>query len=195
MPGYIEEIAEAERIAEPEEQAILAPVVPGMSYEAIHNLSQGSPRGPDAGLVTTVRRTATIRAGTRMVKLLSGRQVGAYLHGRRPAGFCYREFDLTPLRTPAELSLLFGDAMTAEPAPSASACAGARSIRPTTRTASPRRAWVSSASSEGSTSHGCPRPRSARSATSIGRIRSPPPDRTSPMSSSRAARLTRGQRA
>jgi hypothetical protein len=101
-------------IAEPEEQAILAPVTPGMSYEAIHHMSQGPLRVPDTGQITTIRRTVTIRPGTRMIKPLSARQVGAYLHGRRPSGFCYREFDLTSLRTPAELSLLLGDAATPE---------------------------------------------------------------------------------
>jgi hypothetical protein len=104
----------ATTITEPEEQAILAPVAPGISYEAIHHLSQGPLRVPDTGHITTIRRTATVRSGTRMIKLLSGRQVGAYLRGRRPSGFCYREFDLGPLRTPADLSLLLGDAMTAE---------------------------------------------------------------------------------
>jgi len=114
----VENLAEfAAGISAPEEQAILAPVVPGISYEAIHHLSQGPLRSPDTGQITTIRRTATIRPGTRMIKLLSARQVGAYLHGRRPYGFCYREYDLAGLRTPAELSLLLADAVTPEPAP------------------------------------------------------------------------------
>jgi hypothetical protein len=52
-----------------------------------------------------------------MIKLLSARQVGTYLHGRRPAGFCYRQYDLGPMRSSAELALLLGDATTAASAP------------------------------------------------------------------------------
>jgi hypothetical protein len=104
-------------IGEPEEQALLAPVTPGMSFEAIHHLSQSQLRVPDRGQISTIRRTATIRPGTRMIKLLSARQLGAYLHGRRPAGFCYREFDLAGLRAPAELSLLLADTSAPEQAP------------------------------------------------------------------------------
>lgn len=111
------ELRQAESVAEPEEQPILAPVTPGMSYEAIHALSQGPLHGAVAAQITTIRRTATIRPGTRMIKLLSARQVPAYLHGRRPAGFCYREFDLAPVRASAELALLLGDAVTPASAP------------------------------------------------------------------------------
>jgi hypothetical protein len=113
--GDVEELAEVAGISEPEEQAILAPVIPGMAYEAIQHLSQRPLRVPDIGQITTIRRTATIRPGTRMIKLLSARQLGGYLQGRRPAGYCYREFDLAALRTPAELSLLLGDAARTEP--------------------------------------------------------------------------------
>jgi len=115
--AHFENLAEfAGNIADPEEQAILAPVVPGVSYESVHHLSQSQLRAPDAGQISTIRRTATIRPGTRMIKLLSARQVSAYLQGRRPSGFCYREFDLGPLRSSTELSLLLGDAATHEPA-------------------------------------------------------------------------------
>ena len=117
ITGGVDALPGVESIAEPEEQPILAPVTPGMSYEAIQDLSQGPLRGPEAGPITTIRRTATIRPGTRMIKLLSPRQVGTYLHGRRPAGFCYREYDLAPMRSPADLALLLGDATTPEFAP------------------------------------------------------------------------------
>jgi hypothetical protein len=106
--GGVEELTRAESVALPEEQPILAPVTPGMSYEAIHDLSQGPLRGPDASHISTIRRTAAIRPGTRMIKLLSGRQVASYLHGRRPAGFCYREYDLAPIQSSMELPLLLG---------------------------------------------------------------------------------------
>src|SRR5262245_7545832 len=85
-----------------------------MTYERIHGLSQTPLRPPDVDQITTIRRTATIRAGTRMIKLLSARQLSAYLQGRRPAGFCYREFDLSPLQSSADLSLLLADSMTTD---------------------------------------------------------------------------------
>lgn len=100
-------------LAEPEEQALLAPVTPTVSWAAVHALSQTrmrEPRGPaEVEQVTVIRRTATIRRGTRMIKLLSSRQFGGYLHGRLPGGFCYRAFDLMTLPGPASLSMLTGD--------------------------------------------------------------------------------------
>jgi hypothetical protein len=113
----VEELARTETVAEPEEQPLLAPVTPGMSYEAIQDLSQGPLRGSVGTQITTIRRTAAVRSGTRMIKLLSARQVATYLHGRRPAGFCYREYDLAGMRASAELALLLGDATTPANAP------------------------------------------------------------------------------
>jgi hypothetical protein len=60
-------------------------------------------------VVAAIRRSATIRRGTRMVKVLSARQLLGYLHGLLPGGFCYREYDVAHLRTPAELGVLRGD--------------------------------------------------------------------------------------
>jgi hypothetical protein len=103
-------------ISEPEEQPLLAPVTPGMSWAYVHSLGQipvHGPHSPEAELITAIRRTAKIRRGTRMIKLLSHRQLGAYLHGRLPSGFCYRAVDVAHLRTPAELVMLTGD--TARP--------------------------------------------------------------------------------
>ncbi len=108
------DVMETPAVAEPEEQAILAPVTPGMSFESVQNLSQSPPRSAEASQIATIRRTATIRPGTRMIKLLSTRQLGAYLNGRRPAGFCYREFDLDVLRSSGVLSLLLADSMTTD---------------------------------------------------------------------------------
>ena len=97
-------------LAEPEEQPLLAPVTPTMNWAAVHSLSQSRPRGPaDVEQVTVIRRTATIRRGTRMIKLLSSRQFSGYLHGRLPGGFCYRACDLTMLGGPGVLSMLTGD--------------------------------------------------------------------------------------
>jgi hypothetical protein len=44
-----------------------------------------------------------------MMKVLSGRQAAGFLRGWSPAGFCYREYDIAHLRTPADLALLRTD--------------------------------------------------------------------------------------
>ena len=96
---------------EPDQDSpLLAPVTPGTSWDSVHALSQTPLRDPRDPIIA-IRRTATIRAGTRMVKLLSERQLSAYLHGRRPSGFCYRESDLVRLRAAGDLAVLLGDAM------------------------------------------------------------------------------------
>jgi hypothetical protein len=105
-------------LAEPEEQPLLAPVSPNMSFSGVHALTQTrlrEPRGPDdVQEIAIIRRSATIRRGTRMIKLLSSRQFSAYLHGRLPGGFCYRAFDLTSLHGPGPLNMLTGDANSVE---------------------------------------------------------------------------------
>src|SRR5512138_814925 len=84
-----------------------------MSWDAVHAMSQTPLRSADDP-VTAIRRTATVRRGTRMIKLLSARQLSAYLHGRRPSGFCYREHDLALLRGSSDLALLLGDDRSAD---------------------------------------------------------------------------------
>lgn len=108
-------------LAEPEEQPLLAPVTPDLTWSWVHSLTQRPLRpshlpatgeaadGADAEPVTVLRRTATIRRGTRMIKLLGGQQLGAYLYGRLPHGFCYRAYDLAHLRSGPDLALLTGD--------------------------------------------------------------------------------------
>lgn len=100
---------------EPEEQPLLAPVTQEMSWEWVHGHTQQALR-PDgsASVVTIMRRTATIRTGTRMIKLFTGRQLGGYLFGRLPSGFCYRAYDLSHLRTSTDLALLTVDATAAD---------------------------------------------------------------------------------
>src|ERR1700754_2556493 len=104
--------ADAFTLAEPEEQPLLAPVTPTMSWASVHAMSQTrlrEPHGPaDVEEITVIRRTATIRRGTRMIKLLSSRQFSQYLHGRLPGGFCYRAVDLTSMHGPAALAMLTG---------------------------------------------------------------------------------------
>ena len=53
--------------------------------------------------------TSRIRRGTRMLKILSGRQLAGFLRGWLPQGFCHREYDVAHLRTPADLAVLKTD--------------------------------------------------------------------------------------
>ncbi|GIH12568.1 hypothetical protein [Rugosimonospora africana] len=92
----------------PAEQPLSAPLSRNLSWSAVHALSQ-SRRNVDDELVARIRLSAKIFRGTRMVKVLSGRQLAGHLHGWLPQGFCYREFDVAHLRTPAELSVLRSD--------------------------------------------------------------------------------------
>jgi hypothetical protein len=71
----------------------------------VHRMAQ-TPRRGEESVITGIRQTAQIRRGTRMVKVLSARQLAGHLHGWLPYGFCYREYDIAHLRTPAELRLL-----------------------------------------------------------------------------------------
>ncbi|HEX6686517.1 MAG TPA: hypothetical protein VF062_27345 [Candidatus Limnocylindrales bacterium] len=92
------------------ETILHAPVRRGMSWESLHRLSQVPPRDEaSAELIGAVRASATIRRGTRMVKPLNASGVAAVLKGQLPHGFCYREWDVAHLRTPAELSILTGE--------------------------------------------------------------------------------------
>src|SRR5262245_37952575 len=104
---------------EPDEQPLMAPVTRAMSWNAVHAYSQTPPREPSdlAGIsfLAEIRLSAKIRVGTRMIKVLSARQFGAYLQGRRPGGFCYRAYDLVGLRTTEELAMLTGDAGQPDP--------------------------------------------------------------------------------
>jgi hypothetical protein len=87
-----------------------APVSRVITWDYLQRLSQTQPRGEQiGGLLSGVRASATVRRGTRMVKPLSARQVGGYLSGWQPQGFCYREYDIAHLRTPTDLAILRGD--------------------------------------------------------------------------------------
>ncbi len=100
-------------VAEPDEAPLLAPVTVDMSWSRVHALTQSPPhRRPvlaSTDALVCIRRSALIRTGTRMIKLLTARQLGGYLLGRRPGGFCYRSYDVAALRTAAELAMLTGD--------------------------------------------------------------------------------------
>ncbi|GIH09101.1 hypothetical protein Rhe02_71680 [Rhizocola hellebori] len=91
------------------ESPLQAPLSRGLTWERIHRLSQSPPREQRVGdAVAAVRASATIRRGTRMVKPLSSLGVAAVLKGQLPHGFCYREWDIAHLRTPAEQAVLTG---------------------------------------------------------------------------------------
>jgi hypothetical protein len=92
----------------PDEDALSVPVARGVSWAGVHRLSQ-TPRVATTPQLASLRQSVTIRRGTRMVKVLSGRQLAGHLRGWLPQGFCYREADLAHLRTPADLSILRSD--------------------------------------------------------------------------------------
>lgn len=94
---------------QPGERTLSVPIFRDVSWANVHGLSQ-VPRATTSDLLTSVRSSIDIRRGTRMVKVLSGRQLAGHLHGWLPQGFCYREFDIAHLRTPAELAILRSDA-------------------------------------------------------------------------------------
>ncbi len=93
------------------ESALSVPLSRGMTWQRVHALSQSLPRDHNtASLLAQIRATATVRRGTKMVKPLTALGVSAVLKGQLPHGFCYRECDLAHLRTPADLSIVTGEA-------------------------------------------------------------------------------------
>jgi hypothetical protein len=111
VPAADVDVLEGQRPPAPDEP-LRVPLSRTMSWASVHRLSQ-TPRGSD--LVAAIRDTAGIRRGTRMVKVLSGAQLAEYLHGALPYGFCYREYDIAHLRTPADLAVLRSDSSEAGP--------------------------------------------------------------------------------
>jgi hypothetical protein len=90
------------------EAPLQVPLSRAHGWSEVHGMTQTPARGGDATMAA-IRQTATIRRGTRMVKVLSARQVAGHLRGWLPYGFCYREYDVAHLRTPEELRLLRAD--------------------------------------------------------------------------------------
>jgi hypothetical protein len=105
VPGIEVDVIEGHRPPPPEEP-LCAPLSRAMSWTSVHRLSQTP--GPN-DLLAAIRASAVIRRGTRMVKVLSGEQLALHLHGALPSGFCYREYDIAHLRTPADLAVLRND--------------------------------------------------------------------------------------
>jgi hypothetical protein len=92
----------------PYDQPMHVPLCRALSWASIHRQSQ-APRHRVGATLSAIRHSARIRRGTRMVKVLSPGQLAGYLHGWLPQGFCYREYDIAHLRTPADLAVLRSD--------------------------------------------------------------------------------------
>ncbi|MEH1016704.1 hypothetical protein V6U90_26840 [Micromonospora sp. CPCC 206060] len=90
------------------EAPLLAPVHRNRGWADLHRLSQ-QPAAADDPVVAALRASARIRRGTRMIKVLSARQLADCLRGQLPYGFCHREHDVAHLRTPSSLAVLRTD--------------------------------------------------------------------------------------
>ncbi|SCL27062.1 hypothetical protein GA0070616_3427 [Micromonospora nigra] len=94
--------------AEEPEAPLLVPLHREHGWARVHQLSQ-QPGAADDPLLAGVRASARLRRGTRMMKIISARQLAGYVRGWLPHGFCYREHDVAHLRTPATTSVLRTD--------------------------------------------------------------------------------------
>ncbi|MEU6077007.1 hypothetical protein [Micromonospora sp. NPDC047074] len=108
---HVTEVTAVQPAAAPGEEAEAPMLVPlhrerGWSY--VQQLSQQPAAAGDPTLAA-VRASAVIRRGTRMVKVLSARQLAGYVRGWLPHGFCYREHDVAHLRTPSATRVLRTD--------------------------------------------------------------------------------------
>ncbi|MEV0154870.1 hypothetical protein AB0H57_14145 [Micromonospora sp. NPDC050686] len=90
------------------EAPLMLPLHRERGWRQVQQLSQQPAAAGDPTLAA-VRGSAVIRPGTRMVKVLSARQLAGHLRGWLPHGFCYREHDVAHLRTPAALAVLRAD--------------------------------------------------------------------------------------
>jgi hypothetical protein len=92
----------------PSDAPMCVPLGPAMSWSTAHRLSQSTATAHTPAL-RMMRETVAIRRGTRMIKVLSARQLAGCLRGWLPQGFCHREYDIAHLRTPADLAVLRTD--------------------------------------------------------------------------------------
>ncbi|ROT32046.1 hypothetical protein [Micromonospora sp. HM5-17] len=105
---HTSEVGRPPGTADPE-SPLMVPLNRELTWRDVHELSQ-TPAAADHPLLAAVRRSAVIRRGTPMVKALSAYQLTGYLlRGWLPYGFCYREYDVAHLRTPADQTLLRTD--------------------------------------------------------------------------------------
>jgi hypothetical protein len=101
---HVSEVLEGDSSTDP---PLRVPLSRGLGWEHVHQLTQTPAYGrPPSGLLTTIRRSAEIKRGTRMMKILSARQASGHLRGWLPQGFCYREYDIAHLRTLSDLAVL-----------------------------------------------------------------------------------------
>ncbi|RKN43537.1 hypothetical protein [Micromonospora endolithica] len=109
--AHVTEVSAVHGAGEPAEEPdtpLLVPLHRERGWRDVHQLAQ-QPTAAGDPLLGAVRASATIRRGTRMVKVLSARQLAGYVRGWLPHGFCYREHDVAHLRTPATTAVLRGD--------------------------------------------------------------------------------------
>jgi hypothetical protein len=109
---------------------VSVPMMPGADFRTVHRYSQ-NPRigGAERALVSAVRATAFVTAGTRMIKPLNRHQVARQLTtAPLVSGVCFREFDVAHLRTPGDRVVLTRTTSTTPP----TRCGGARHARATT---------------------------------------------------------------
>jgi len=90
------------------EPPLMAPLRRDLAWPDVQRMSQSAAHRDDP-MLRYIRATATIRRGTRMVKILSPAQVAGHLAGWAPYGFCYRAGDIGHLHRPEELTLLRTD--------------------------------------------------------------------------------------
>jgi hypothetical protein len=88
---------------------LMMPVSRTIDWSAVHRMSQAREPG---GAIATIRRSAAIRRGTRLIKYLTADQVAGLLHGWLIGGFCYRVRDVSHLHTPQDLAVLTGQRET-----------------------------------------------------------------------------------
>jgi hypothetical protein len=94
---------------QPDDAPLSVPLSATMSWAEAHRLSQAGASAASHPALRSMRDTVRIRRGTRMVKILSGRQLAGTLRGWLPQGFCHREYDIAHLRTPGDLAVLATD--------------------------------------------------------------------------------------
>ncbi|MCM0677845.1 hypothetical protein NCC78_24670 [Micromonospora phytophila] len=108
---HVTEVTAVHGATPPSEEAeapLLVPLHRDRGWPQVHQLSQQPGAAGDPTLAA-VRGSALVRRGTRMVKVLSARQLAGYVRGWLPHGFCYREHDVAHLRTPAATTVLRTD--------------------------------------------------------------------------------------
>ncbi|SCE81088.1 hypothetical protein GA0070607_1859 [Micromonospora coriariae] len=108
---HVTEVTAVHGAVEPAEEPDTPLMLPAHRERGWAQLQQLSQQPSAAGdpMLAAARASAVVRRGTRMVKVLSPRQLAGYVRGWLPHGFCYREHDVAHLRTPAATTVLRTD--------------------------------------------------------------------------------------